>query len=77
MFGESFFYLVGIYAFLWWFVDNFKSLFQILWNLLKTYIQPDKNLPLNEKFGNWAGKNSCDVYYHMYINEIWRLYIAV
>lgn len=57
MFGEAFFYIIGVYTFLWWFVDNLKSLFAILWSLLKSYIQPDKNPPLNEKFGTWAGKN--------------------
>lgn len=56
MFGETFFYLIGIYTFLWWFIDNFKSLFQILWHLLVSYIQPNANLPLNEKFGTWAGE---------------------
>lgn len=56
MLGETFFYIIGVYTFLWWFIDNFKSLFQILWNLLKSYVQPDKNPPLNEKYGIWAGK---------------------
>lgn len=56
MFGETFFYIIGIYAFLWWFIDNFKSLFSILWNLFISYIQPDKNPPIGEKFGSWAGK---------------------
>lgn len=58
MFGETFFYIIGIYAFLWWFIDNFKSLFFILWNLFVSYIQPDKNPPIAEKFGSWAGKSS-------------------
>lgn len=53
MFGNLFFYILGVYAFLWWFCDNFKSLFQILWSLLKSCI--GENPPLNKKFGNWAG----------------------
>lgn len=56
MFGELFFYIIGLYAFLWWFIDNFKSLFQILWNLLMSYFEPDKYPGLIEQFGNWAGE---------------------
>lgn len=52
----SFFYLIGVYAFLWWFIDNFKSLFQIVWNLFLSSLQLNSNQPLNEKFGIWAGK---------------------
>lgn len=52
----SLFYLIGVYAFLWWFVDNFKSLFQVLWNLFVSSMQLNKNQPLHEKFGSWAGK---------------------
>lgn len=55
MIGDVFFYIIGVYAFLWWFCDNFKSLFQILWNLFVSYIQQDKNSTLNERYGNWAG----------------------
>ncbi|XP_031635052.1 hydroxysteroid dehydrogenase-like protein 1 [Contarinia nasturtii] len=47
-------YTIGLYAFLWWFIDNFKSLFQIAWNLLVSFLQPKNNVPLNEKYGNWA-----------------------
>ncbi|XP_055310940.1 hydroxysteroid dehydrogenase-like protein 1 isoform X2 [Sitodiplosis mosellana] len=50
----SFFYLIGVYAFLWWFIDNFKSLFQIGWNLFMSSLQLNGNQPLNEKFGTWA-----------------------
>lgn len=56
MFGETFFYIIGVYTFLWWFVDNFKSLFQILWSVLMSYVTPDLYPPLSEKFGNWAGE---------------------
>lgn len=56
MFGDLFFYLIGVYAFLWWFIDNTKSLFQILWNYFVSYIQPDKIPPLHERYGKWAGK---------------------
>lgn len=52
----SFFYLIGVYAFLWWFIDNFKSFFQVVWHLIVSSFQVNKNKPLNEKFGSWAGK---------------------
>lgn len=50
------FYIIGVYAFLWWFIDNFKSLFAIIWNVLMSYVTPELYPPLNEKFGNWAGE---------------------
>lgn len=58
MFGETFFYIIGIYAFLWWFIDTFKSLFAIIWSVLMSYLTPELYPPLNEKFGNWAGEKS-------------------
>lgn len=51
-------YIIGLYAFLWWFCDNFKSLFQIAWNLFVSSLQPSKKIPLNEKYGSWAGELS-------------------
>lgn len=57
MFGETFFYVIGVYSFLWWFIDNFKSLFAIIWSVLMSYLTPDLYPPLNEKFGNWAGES--------------------
>lgn len=58
MFGEIFFYIIGIYAFLWWFIDTFESLFRILWNVVMRYLQPDLYPELSEQFGNWAGDES-------------------
>lgn len=52
------FYIIGVFALLWWFIDNFKSLFSILWNITKSYILPGKNRSLNEKYGEWAGNNN-------------------
>lgn len=52
------FYIIGVFAFLWWFIDNFKSLFSILWNISKSYIQTGNYQPLKEKYGEWAGKNN-------------------
>lgn len=47
--------LIGIYALLWWCIDNFKSIVQIIRSFLVPYFQPNEDQPLSEKFGNWAG----------------------
>lgn len=49
------FILIGAYALLWWSIDNFKSIVQIVTSFLVPYFQPQEDLPLNEKFGSWAG----------------------
>lgn len=50
--------LIGIYALAWWCIDNFKSVVQIIRSFLVPYFQPQEDLPLSEKFGNWAGMAS-------------------
>lgn len=47
--------LVGAYALCWWIVDNFKSVVQIARALLTPYFQPQEELTLLERYGNWAG----------------------
>lgn len=47
--------LIGSYASLWWSIDNFKSVVQVIRSLLVPYFQPQEDLPLSEKYGNWAG----------------------
>lgn len=47
--------LIGAYALLWWSIDNFKSIVQIITSFLVPYFQPQEDLPLSEKFGSWAG----------------------
>lgn len=49
--------LVGIYALLLWCIDNLKSVVQIIRSFLVPYFQPQEDVPLSEKFGNWAGMN--------------------
>lgn len=49
------FVLIGAYALLWWSIDNFKSIVQIVTSFLVPYFQPQEDLPLSEKFGSWAG----------------------
>lgn len=48
--------LIGLYAVLWWSIDNLKSIVQIVHSLLVPYFQPQEVLKLSERFGNWAGK---------------------
>lgn len=50
------FLLIGIYASIWWLIDNLKSPVQIITSILRPYFQPQEDLPLKEKFGTWAGK---------------------
>lgn len=47
--------LIGVYALLWWSIDNFKSIIQIIRSFLVPYFQPHEDIPLSEKFGSWAG----------------------
>lgn len=47
--------LIGIYALLWYIIDNVKSVIQVIRSFLVPYFQPHEDLPLSEKFGNWAG----------------------
>lgn len=48
--------LIGLYALLWWSIDNFKSIVQIIRSFLVPYFQPQEDVPLSEKFGSWAGR---------------------
>lgn len=48
--------LIGLYAMLWWLIDNLKSITQIIISVMLPYFQPNEDLPLSEKYGNWAGK---------------------
>lgn len=50
------FILIGLYALAWWLIDNLKSITQIVLSILLPYFQPQEDLPLSEKYGNWAGK---------------------
>lgn len=49
------FIVIGVYALLWWSIENLKSIVQIIRSLLVPYFQPQEDLKLSEKFGNWAG----------------------
>lgn len=47
---------VGVWALLWWLIDNLKSMVQILIGVLAPYFQPQENKSLTDKYGKWAGK---------------------
>lgn len=48
--------LIGLWAFTWWSYENFKSVIQIIKNILAPYFQPQENKGLVERYGKWAGK---------------------
>lgn len=47
--------LAGVWSLLWWSIDNFKSVVQIVKSVLLPYFQPQDNKTLVEKYGKWAG----------------------
>lgn len=49
------FILIGAYAVLWWSIDNFKSVVQVIRSFLVPYFQPQEDIPISERYGNWAG----------------------
>lgn len=60
VFSVQFFLLIfvciGVYALCLWLIDNLKSIVQIVGAILLPYFQPEENLTLAERYGNWAGK---------------------
>lgn len=54
--------LAGVWAVLWWSIDNFRSIVQITRSFLIPYFQPQENKSLVEKFGKWAGKEEEDLF---------------
>lgn len=46
---------VGIYAICWWLIDNLSSVVQVVRTLLQPYFQPQEDLSLCDRYGNWAG----------------------
>lgn len=47
--------LIGAYALLWYGIDNFKSVVKVIRSILVPYFQPQEDVGLSEKFGQWAG----------------------
>lgn len=47
--------IVGLYALLWWCYENFKSVFQIIFGVLRTTLLPGSK-SLVDRYGKWAGK---------------------
>lgn len=59
----NFLCVIGAWAFSCWCYENFKSLFQIIFNLLTPIFLPHENKSLVEKYGKWAGENKN--YFHV------------
>lgn len=52
------FYLLaaaGVWAVLWWSIENFKSILLITKTILTPYFQPQESKTLVERYGKWAG----------------------
>lgn len=49
--------LAGTWAVLWWSIDNFRSIVEIVLSILTPYFQPQERKTLVERYGKWAGKN--------------------
>lgn len=49
------FTVIGVYAVCWWLIDNLKSIVCVVRTLLTPYFQPQEDLSLIERYGNWAG----------------------
>lgn len=45
---------VGVYAICWWLIDNLSSVVQVVRTLLQPYFQPQEDLSLVDRYGNWA-----------------------
>lgn len=50
--------LAGIWATLWWSIENFRSVVQIIKSVLSPYFQPQESKTLVERFGKWAGEEA-------------------
>lgn len=48
--------LIGIYASIWWCIDNLKSITTIVLSLMMPYFHPLYDIPLKIKYGRWAGR---------------------
>ena len=48
--------VVGLWALSCWCYENFKSLFQIIFNVLTPFFMPHENKSLVEQYGKWAGR---------------------
>lgn len=48
--------LAGVWGVLWWSIENFMSIVQIIRSFLSPLFQPQEKKSLVEKYGKWAGK---------------------
>lgn len=49
--------IIGIYAIIWWCIEHFTSLFELVINSIKPYIKCQCKMTLQKQYGQWAGKN--------------------
>lgn len=47
---------IGVYALCLWLIDNLRSLVQVLAAVLMPFFQPQEDVSLVQRFGEWAGK---------------------
>lgn len=48
--------VIGAYALCWWLIDNVRSIMQLLVAVLMPYFQPQEDVSMVQRFGEWAGK---------------------
>ena len=70
--------LIGLYAYIWWAYENFKSILQIVKALLSPYFLPNENKSLSEKYGKWAGKIVSSLLHPLFHSQkainFWKIY---
>lgn len=53
----------GLYAILIWLYENLKSPLQVIYHSIKPYFVPKEKKSLVEKYGDWAGKWTLNIFY--------------
>lgn len=53
---------IGVYALCWWLIDNLRSLVQVLAAVLMPFFQPQEDVSLVQRFGEWAGNCSLIIF---------------
>lgn len=52
--------LAGAWATLWWSIENFKSVVQIIIGVIVKCFKSEEKKSLIKKYGTWAGKDEQD-----------------
>lgn len=48
--------VIGAYALFWWLIDNVRSIMQLVVAVLMPFFQPQEDVSMVQRFGEWAGK---------------------